>query len=153
MTAPTDGPFDKFRDADSTVFSGAAKSEIATAFRPGMTIDQSYRLVEAIGQGAMGVVFSCTHLVLQKNYALKFLLSDELTSEAWNRFQVEAKALAKLNHRGIVGIHNMGVHHGSAYGTGISIDTPYYVMDLLSGENLDDLLKKSGPLTVDRALD
>lgn len=153
VTAPTDGPFDKFRDADSTVFSGAAKSEIATAFRPGMTIDQSYRLVEAIGQGAMGVVFSCTHLVLQKNYALKFLLTDELTSEAWNRFQVEAKALAKLNHRGIVGIHNMGVHHGSAYGTGISIDTPYYVMDLLSGENLDDLLKKSGPLTVDRALD
>jgi len=147
VTAPTDGPFDKFRDADGTVTSGAAKSEIATAFRPGMTIDQSYRLIEAIGQGAMGVVFSCTHLVLQKNYAIKFLLADELSSEAWNRFQVEAKALAKLNHRGIVGIHNMGIHHG------LDDNTPYYVMDLLSGENLDDLLKKSGPLTVERALD
>lgn len=101
----------------------------------------------------MGVVYSCTHLVLQKNYALKFLLANELSSEAWNRFQIEAKALAKLNHRGIVGIHNMGVHHGSTVGENAGGDTPYYVMDLLSGENLDDLLRKSGPLTVSQALD
>ncbi|MBA4079591.1 MAG: hypothetical protein C0508_31485, partial [Cyanobacteria bacterium PR.023] len=153
MAAPTDGPFDKFREADSTVFSGAARSEQHTAFRPGMVIDQSYRLNKVIGQGAMGVVFSCTHLVLQKDYALKFLLASDLSSEAWSRFQVEAKALARLNHRGIVGIHNMGVHHGRAQGDDIECDTPYYVMDLLSGENLDDLLRKSGPLTLKQALD
>ncbi len=153
MAAPTDGPSDNFRDADRTVSTGAHKSEIGSSFRPGMVIDQSYRLNKVIGQGAMGVVYSCTHLVLQKNYALKFLLANELSSEAWNRFQIEAKALAKLNHRGIVGIHNMGVHHGSTVGENASGDTPYYVMDLLSGENLDDLLTKSGPLTVSQALD
>lgn len=153
MAAPTDGPFDGFREADSTVSSGAARSEQHTAFRPGMVIDQSYRLNKVIGQGAMGVVFSCTHLVLQKDYALKFLLASDLSSEAWSRFQIEAKALARLNHRGIVGIHNMGVHHGRAQGSDIECDTPYYVMDLLSGENLDDLLKKSGPLTLKQALD
>lgn len=153
MAAPIDGPSDNFLDADRTVSTGAHKSEISSAFRPGMVIDQSYRLNKVIGQGAMGVVYSCTHLVLQKNYALKFLLANELSSEAWNRFQIEAKALAKLNHRGIVGIHNMGVHHGSAVGENASGDTPYYVMDLLSGENLDDLLNKSGPLSVSRALD
>ena len=118
-----------------------------------MVIDQSYRLNKVIGQGAMGVVFSCTHLVLQKDYALKFLLARDLSSEAWSRFQIEAKALARLNHRGIVGIHNMGVHHGRAQGGDIECDTPYYVMDLLSGENLDDLLRKSGPLTLNHALD
>ncbi len=153
MAAPTDGPFDGFREADSTVSSGAARSTHHEAFRPGMVIDQSYRLNEVIGQGAMGVVFSCTHLVLQKDYALKFLLASDLSSEAWSRFQIEAKALARLNHRGIVGIHNMGVHHGRAQGSDIECDTPYYVMDLLSGENLDDLLKKSGPLTLKQALD
>ena len=157
MAAPTDGQFDMFRDADRTVASGSAKNERTTAFRAGMVIDQSYRLNKAIGQGAMGVVFSCTHLVLQKDYALKFLLAGDLSSEAWNRFQIEAKALAKLNHRGIVGIHNMGVHHsparGSDDGTALSGDIPYYVMDLLSGENLDDLLRKSGPLTVKQALE
>lgn len=153
MAAPTDGPFDRFPEADSTVSSGAARSEKQTAFRPGMVIDQSYRLNKVIGQGAMGVVFSCTHLVLQKDYALKFLLASDLSSEAWSRFQIEAKALARLNHRGIVGIHNMGVHHSRAQGSDIECDTPYYVMDLLSGENLDDLLKKSGPLTLKQALD
>jgi serine/threonine protein kinase len=153
VAAPTDGLSDNFSDADRTVSTGAHKSEIGSSFRPGMVIDQSYRLNKVIGQGAMGVVYSCTHLVLQKNYALKFLLANELSSEAWNRFQIEAKALAKLNHRGIVGIHNMGVHHGSTVGENAGGDTPYYVMDLLSGENLDDLLKKSGPLTVSQALD
>jgi len=153
VAAPTDGPFDRFPEADSTVSSGAARSEKQTAFRPGMVIDQSYRLNKVIGQGAMGVVFSCTHLVLQKDYALKFLLASDLSSEAWSRFQIEAKALARLNHRGIVGIHNMGVHHSRAQGSDIECDTPYYVMDLLSGENLDDLLKKTGPLTLKQALD
>jgi len=153
VAAPTDGPFDRFREADSTVSSGASRSEQHTAFRPGMVIDQSYRLNKVIGQGAMGVVFSCTHLVLQKDYALKFLLASDLSSEAWSRFQIEAKALARLNHQGIVGIHNMGVHHGRAQGGDIECDTPYYVMDLLSGENLDDLLRKSGPLTLKQALD
>ncbi len=152
MAAPTDGPFDRFHEADSAVSSGAARSEQPIAFRPGMVIDQSYRLNKVIGQGAMGVVFSCTHLVLQKDYALKFLLASDLSSEAWSRFQIEAKALARLNHQGIVGIHNMGVHHGLAQGGDIECDTPYYVMDLLSGENLDDLLRKSGPLTVKQAL-
>ncbi len=152
MTAPKDGPFEMFRDADRTVTSGTSGSKIKTDFRPGMVIDQSYHLNRVIGQGAMGVVFSCTHLVLQKDYAIKFLLADELSREAWNRFQIEAKALAKLNHRGIVGIHNMGVHHGKAHDKDLECDTPYYVMDLLSGENLDDLVRKSGPLTVDRAL-
>lgn len=153
VVAPKDGPFEMFRDADKTVSAGAPESQIAKAFRSGMVIDQSYRLNKVIGQGAMGVVFSCTHLVLQKDYAIKFLLADELSREAWNRFQVEAKALAKLNHRGIVGIHNMGVHHRKADDKGVECDTPYYVMDLLSGENLDDLLRKAGPLKVDRALD
>jgi serine/threonine protein kinase len=153
VAAPTDGPFDSFHETDSTFSSGVDKGKRLTAFRPGVVVDQSYRLNKVIGQGAMGVVFSCTHLVLQKDYALKLLLDSDLSSESWSRFQIEAKALARLNHRGIVGIHNMGVHHSRAQGGDIECDTPYYVMDLLSGENLDDLLRKSGPLTLRQALD
>jgi serine/threonine protein kinase len=144
---PPSEQFDTASDADKTIFSIGSKGKTVTVFRAGLMVDQTYQLIEEIGQGAMGVVFSCTHLVLQKNYALKLLMANELSKEAWNRFQVEAKALAKLNHPGIVGIHNMGVHHG------LDDNTPYYVMDLLSGENLDDLIKKSGPLAVNQALD
>jgi hypothetical protein len=57
---------------------------------------------------------------------------------------VEAKTLAKLNHPGIVGIHNMGVDAGQF---------PYLVMDLLSGESLDLLIRKSGRLQMNQALD
>ncbi len=144
---PPSEQFDTASDADKTIFSIGSKGKTVTAFRPGLIVDQTYQLIEEIGQGAMGVVFSCSHLVLQKNYALKLLMANELSKEAWNRFQVEAKALAKLNHPGIVGIHNMGVHRG------LDDNTPYYVMDLLSGENLDDLIKKSGPLAVNQALE
>ncbi len=144
---PPSEQFDTASEADKTIFSIGSKGKTVTVFRPGLIVDQTYQLIEEIGQGAMGVVFSCTHLVLQKNYALKLLMANKLSKEAWNRFQVEAKALAKLNHPGIVGIHNMGVHHG------LDDNTPYYVMDLLSGENLDDLIKKSGPLAVNQALE
>lgn len=144
---PPSEQFDTAHDADKTIFSIGSKGKTITVFQPGLIVDKTYQLIEEIGQGAMGVVFSCTHLVLQKDYALKLLMADELSREAWNRFQVEAKALAKLNHPGIVGIHNMGVHHG------LDDNTPYYVMDLLSGENLDDLIKKSGPLPINQALE
>lgn len=144
---PPSEQFDTARDADKTIFSLGSKGKTVTVFQPGLIVDQTYQLIAEIGQGAMGVVFSCTHLVLQKDYALKLLMASELSSEAWNRFQIEAKALAKLNHPGIVGIHNMGVHHG------LDDNTPYYVMDLLSGENLDDLIKKSGPLAINQALE
>ncbi|CAN5324711.1 hypothetical protein BH11CYA1_BH11CYA1_15600 [soil metagenome] len=137
---------DTARDANTTLPSIGLKGKTATVFEPGLIVDQSYRLIEQVGKGGMGVVFSCTHLVLQKDYALKLLLASKVSREAWSRFQIEAKALAKLNHPGIVGIHNMGVHKGS------DDETPYYVMDLLSGENLSYLVRKTGPLQVDDAL-
>lgn len=143
---PPNEQFDTTNGADRTISSVGAKGRTVTVFQRDLIVDHTYRLIDEIGQGAMGVVFSCTHMVLQKEYALKLLLANELSSEAWSRFQIEAKALAKLNHPGIVGIHNMGVHHG------LDDKTPYYVMDLLSGENLNDLIRKSGPLPVNDAL-
>ncbi len=115
-----------------------------TNYLPGDIVDNAYQLTKLLGTGGMGVVFACNHLVLQKAYALKILMADQLESDAWNRFKVEAKALAKLNHPGIVGIYNMGIDQGRC---------PYYVMDLLSGESLDLVLKKNGPLPTSQALE
>ncbi len=113
-------------------------------YLPGDIVDNAYQLTKLLGTGGMGVVFSCKHLVLDKAYALKILMADQLESDAWNRFKIEAKALAKLNHPGIVGIHNMGIDQGRC---------PYYVMDLLSGESLDLVIKRSGPLPTTHALE
>jgi serine/threonine protein kinase len=73
-----------------------------------------------------------------------FYPTKKLSQESWTRFQAEAKALARLNHPGIVGIYNMGVHDKHF---------PYYVMDLLSGETLDVLIDRHGPVQVSQSLD
>jgi serine/threonine protein kinase len=117
----------------------AQQGALAEQFRPGEIIDGTYRLNEKLGAGGMGVVFSCTHLGLQKDYAIKLLSGRGVTVDMWHRFQKEAKVLARLNAHGIVAVHNMGVHEGKV---------PYLIMDLLSSESMSEVIRKSGPLPV-----
>jgi len=113
-------------------------------YNVGDIVDGTYQLQSVMGKGGMGVVYSCKHLALNQNYAIKLLIREGVTGEDWTRFQVEAKALAKLKHPGIVSIYNMGIDRGQV---------PYYVMDLLSGEALDQLISRKGRLSIDRCLD
>ena len=113
-------------------------------FVSGDVIDGSYTLLDHLGQGGMGSVFSCRHIALGKDYAIKLMHGDSMSAEQWDRFQAEAKALAQLNHPAIVGVHNMGVDSGQF---------PYLVMDLLSGESLDKMVAQTGTLPQDQALD
>jgi eukaryotic-like serine/threonine-protein kinase len=126
---------------DTTLFSSTSGE--STTFLPGDLIGGDYQLLAMLGRGGMGVVFSCKHLAMDQTYALKLLSGKQLDGEAWGRFQAEAKALARLNHPGIVRIHNMGIHKQQF---------PYYVMDLLSGQTLDLLIARDGGLSVNRCL-
>ena len=118
-------------------------SGASLSYLPGDTIDGTYLLTRLLGRGGMGAVFACHHRALDKNYALKLLSAEQINKESWSRFEVEARALARLNHPGIVGIHNMGIDKGQC---------PYYVMDLLSGFGLDALIARDGHLDYDKAL-
>ncbi|MBU6450621.1 MAG: serine/threonine protein kinase [Cyanobacteria bacterium REEB67] len=120
-----------------------ASSQQNISYRPGDVIDGHYELTAELGSGGMGSVYACRHVVLDKEYAIKLLSGRKVTPELWTRFQKEAKVLARLDHPGIVKIHNMGVDGGL---------TPYYVMDLLSGESLADLIKRTKYLPVPQAL-
>jgi len=111
----------------------------ARVYSTGDIVDKSYKLLGILGSGSMGVVFHCRHLILGKDYALKLLATDRLTPESWSRFQSEAKALARLHHPCVVGIHNMGIDDRAC---------PYYVMDLLEGESLSQLIRRKKRLTV-----
>ncbi len=112
-------------------------------YATGDTVDNTYRLLSLIGTGGMGVVFHCQHLILGKEYALKLLSADNLSAEAWLRFQAEAKALARMHHSGVVGIHNMGIDQGVC---------PYYVMDLLEGDSLAQIIQKQRRIEPERAI-
>ena len=84
-------------------------------------------LFEEIARGGMGVVYRARQRGLDREVALKVLRGGEFADdEARRRFHVEAAAAARLQHPGIVAIHDIGEDDG----------VPWFSMDLLTGGNL-----------------
>jgi serine/threonine protein kinase len=123
-------------DLDSTAVSESV-SQSAFDYRPGETVGGDYRLVQLLGRGGMGTVFAAEHRYIKgKQYALKLLSREQVTDDNLKRFQREAVALARLSHPGIVQIYNFGIDKDVC---------PYYVMEIVDGISLADLIKQSGP--------
>lgn len=117
-------------------------SDEAGKLQPGELLGD-YEIISLLGVGGMGFVYKARHRVLNKIYALKTLNYEKVNETAWRRLQLEAQAIARMNHPNIIAIHNLGLHDGVL---------PFYVMDLLEGENLADVLTRTGPLSLDNAL-
>jgi serine/threonine-protein kinase len=104
----------------------------------GKTIQGRYRIEEQLGAGGVGAVYRARHLALDRSVALKVLRKQH--NERWvsrQRFEREARELAKLSHSNIVAISDCGIDE----------DTPFLVMELLEGESLEARLRR-GPLPV-----
>jgi hypothetical protein len=98
-----------------------------------------YRILERLGHGGMGVVYSAVHEVIGKKVAIKFLWGDfQLEPRIGERFVREAQAVNRVSHPGIVDIFSFGR---------LPSGRPYLVMELLAGENLKERLKHMPPLT------
>jgi serine/threonine protein kinase len=99
-----------------------------------------YELLEEIAQGGMGVVWRCYDHVLRRHLAMKFLkeryCTDANFSDFCRRFQREARVLGDLQHPGIVPIHQSGT---------FSDGRPFFVMKLVKGRTLAQLLEDQGP--------
>jgi predicted ATPase/serine/threonine protein kinase len=94
-----------------------------------------YRITAVIGAGGMGEVYRATDTKLGREVALKVLPAEMAESpERLERFQREAKALAALDHPGIVTVHSVeeadGVH--------------FLTMQLVEGQPLDTLIPEGG---------
>ncbi|HEX3850651.1 MAG TPA: protein kinase [Polyangiaceae bacterium] len=92
-----------------------------------------YRLVKAIGRGAMGVVHEAINLDLMRTVALKVLDPERMGVDAERRFKVEARAIAQLSHENLVKLFEFGVAQDGR---------PFYAMELLTGESLDKKLER-----------
>lgn len=101
-----------------------------------------YKILELLGRGGMGAVFLCEHKTMRRRVALK-VLSTAKTKDASlvERFHREARAVGALNHPNIV----------QAYDVDAVGKTHYLVMEYVEGINLHDLVRKVGPLSVERA--
>src|SRR6266545_108365 len=103
-----------------------------------------YEVLEELGRGGMGVVYTARHRALGRIDALKVLLPEQLDDpDRRDRFNKEAKALALLKHPNVVQIYN--------YDAGEQADCPYLLMEFVDGGNLSKQLG-GNPLQVRRAV-
>lgn len=112
--------------------------------RIGEVLDGKYRLDARLGQGGMGAIYRATHLMLDKQVAVKLIKPELVGSpDLVRRFQREARAAGNLSHPNIA----------AAYDLGQTADgTLYIAMELVRGRSLKDVIRETGPLGVDRII-
>jgi serine/threonine protein kinase len=93
-----------------------------------------FELLELLGHGGMGAVYKARQLGLQRLVAVKILPPEVGQSPAFaERFTREARALAKLNHSNIIGVHDFG-----------QADGLYYIaMEFVDGVNLRQAIQSA----------
>lgn len=116
------------------IYAGRAKSLILG----------NYTILDRIGAGGMGQVFKAHHRRMDRLVAIKMLptamVNDPL---ALARFQREVEAAAKLRHPNIVAADDADEANG----------VHFLVLEYVDGSDLSALVKKQGPLPVDKAID
>ena len=111
-------------------------NNITAALVPGQTLG-GCRVERLIGRGGMGEVYLAEHLQLQRPVALKVLPAGSVRPEVVDRFLLEARAGARVEHPNVVTIHDVGEE----------THIHFIVMQYVEGRNLAQLLKKqNGPL-------
>ena len=118
----------------------AAKQALAAANELG-----AYRLVKQLGVGGMGEVWKAEHRQLARPAAIKLMraASEQDVAVLRERFTREAKVIAGLHSRHTVGLYDYGIANDGAL---------YYVMELLDGFDLDQLVTAHGPVPPARAV-
>jgi|694.fasta_scaffold36160_5 WD40 repeat protein/tRNA A-37 threonylcarbamoyl transferase component Bud32 len=90
-------------------------------------------LYEEIGRGGMGVVYRARQRALERDVAIKVLLRAQFASrEERERFFREAQAAARLQHPGIVAVHEVGEDEG----------VPWFSMDHIPGRSLEQIVRE-----------
>ncbi len=122
----------------------AIATELATSVKGPEPDDQigQYRVIQFLGEGGMGTVYSVEHVALARKFALKVLRVRvvERDATAAQRFLREARTAARVHHINIVDVFDFG--H-------LPDGRPYFVMELLEGESLADRVERGALPIID----
>ncbi len=109
----------------------------------GRLLGNRYEIVKKIGTGGMATVYKGTDLKLNRSVAIKVLYEQFASDpEFLRRFQLEAKAAAKLSHSAIVNVYDEGEEEG----------IHYIIMEYVDGQTLKDVILSDGPLEPEEAV-
>jgi serine/threonine-protein kinase len=89
-----------------------------------------YRIEREIARGGMGVVYEADDIELRRRVAIKVLASELASADAVERMRAEARTMARLEHPGIVPLHDVGL---------LPDGRLWYAMKLVRGQRLDEL--------------
>jgi serine/threonine protein kinase len=108
--------------------------------RVGVTLSGRYRLQRLIATGGMGQVWEGIDSRLGRRVAVKVLKAEySEDAEFVERFRAEARTVAMLNHPGIASVYDYGETDMDGEGR-----TAYLVMELVNGEPLNSVIKRTG---------
>ena len=101
-------------------------------------LEDRYRLGEILGKGGMGVVYKAYDTMMKRDVALKTILDIENLTTL-DLFYKECGTLAGMVHPNVISIYDLGEfeHEG--------VTKPFFVMPLLPGATLDQLIKENSP--------
>ncbi len=103
-----------------------------------------YLITGRIGHGGMGMVYRGLDEALEREVAVKTLTAEgTLDSDSRRRFEVEAKAAARLQHPNIVTVYELGEDRG----------LPFIAMEMLPGADLEAVLRSREDLPLAEKLD
>jgi len=103
----------------------------------------SYRVLEKLGEGGMGVVYKALDTALDRTVAIKVLGSSlSGNPDLVERFRTEAKAQANLNHTNLATLYAFLMQDGEAY----------MVMEFVDGETVEHMIRRRGPIPAAEAV-
>jgi serine/threonine-protein kinase len=92
--------------------------------------DTRYRIERELARGGMGVVYEAEDIELRRRVAIKVLASELASEDSVERMRAEARTIARLEHPGIVPLHDVGL---------LPDGRLWYAMKLVRGHRLDEL--------------
>ncbi len=103
----------------------------------GTVLGGRYRLIELLGQGGMATIYRAHDAQLERDVAVKVLRPEYgRDPDFFARFRQEAQSAASLNHPGVVAVYDYGTDKAG----------PYIVMELVDGEDLGSIIRRTGAL-------
>jgi serine/threonine protein kinase len=123
-----------------------AKQGKTSKAKPLRVIDGKYEILRELGKGGMGVVYEARHTGTGRRVALKEILGEAMKTDRVlvERFQREARATGAIESQHIAPVLDAGSDPQTSH--------PYLVMELLQGEDLQELIVRHGTLPEQLAL-